>query len=166
MSSDSAVVTDEKEDDGEKSKMVVEENTNSNQPKKKEGSEVPAIFDKAGSGDESSDKSFSSLSSENKQNQLKKRKEISSAKTSTSKKVKPNDNDLTTMEGQLAAHPGMSIDKAKSEAKREYNRRNAKKARARKSSLALSNDDTLIMFVSSRKLTHGKFDCIRFLCCR
>jgi hypothetical protein len=146
--------------------MVIEENANSNQPQKKEGSEVPAILDKAASGDESSDKSFSSLSSENKQNQLKKRKKVSaSSKTSTSKKLKQNDNDLTTMEGQLAAHPGMSIDKAKSEAKREYNRRNAKKARARKSSLALSNDK-LIMFVRSRKLTHCKFDCIRFLCCR
>jgi hypothetical protein len=139
MSSGSAIVTDDKEENGMKSKTAVDENVNSSQQKKKEGSDDLATLDKAASGnDESSDKSFSSLSSENKQNRQKKRKKVSaSSKTSPSKKVKPNDNDLTTMEGQLAANPGMSIDKAKSEAKREYNRRNAKKARARKSSMAL-----------------------------
>ena len=39
--------------------------------------------------------------------------------------------DLTTVTGQMAANKGMSRVKAKNEAKREYNRRNAARARAR-----------------------------------
>ena len=41
------------------------------------------------------------------------------------------DVDLTTAEGQLAMNPGMTLEQATNEAKREYHRLNAAKSRAR-----------------------------------
>lgn len=93
--------------------------------------------------EESSEDSFSSLSGEDQDKKKKKRKfkavsDTSCSSSSNLRHKKAKDElsgivtlDLTTPEGQMAANPTMSEEAAKTAAKREYNRRNAARARLR-----------------------------------
>ena len=62
----------------------------------------------------------------------KKRSSSEDGKTRKSKKARKNSgSDLTSVEGQLAANPGMTLDEAKVAAKKEYHRLNAADSRRR-----------------------------------